>query len=153
MAVSYRSLSLPGAQKLLNAALRAANYTQLTPIAICIVDRLGLQICAATMDGAAHQSTYAALERAVAAVQFKTSTIHLFHMLAEGLLTPRGTILPTPTAFLRAGGGVLVIDSESGVTLGGLGIAGQASQDNHDLARTALATMLSPEDLTFKRWV
>jgi len=128
---------------LLDEARKDCESEQLKPVAICIVDARGDELCAVRMGGATQLNVKAAFNKANTAVLYKRNTIE-FHHKWDGdswvptdenwsVLDVLSAQTSNPDHLCTWGGGALVI-SPDGHILGAVAISGRTQEQDHELA-------------------
>lgn len=136
-------LDLEDALEIQQHILKLAANDGLKPVAICIVDATGTQLCAVKMDGATTPSIKTAHAKAVTAILFQHDTIEFCHT------KPNGTWHPDPHGwdesdilaamkvnpiFCHWAGGVLIRSPHDGSILGAVGVSNRSELEDHELA-------------------
>jgi uncharacterized protein GlcG (DUF336 family) len=145
---TIRTLGLSEAMQILDFLLETATADGLKPVAICVVDASGVQLCAATMDGTKSPSIKTAHDKAVTAVNFQRNTIEFCYVEQDGTWVPADDVVggdgwsQTDIAaaakindiFVPWGGGALILSPHDGSILGAVGVSNRTEQEDHELA-------------------
>lgn len=146
---TVRTLGLSEAMQILDYLLERASGDGLKPVAICIVDTNGVQLCAATMDGTKTPSIKTAHDKAVTAVNFERDTIGFCYFQdADGTWVPAEDVAGSNgwsqtdiaaaakinNVFVPWGGGALILSPHDGSILGAVGVSNRTEQEDHELA-------------------
>lgn len=102
----------------------------LKPVAICIVDAHGDQLCAVRMDGTKTPSIKTAHDKAVTAVLFERNTAQFTQWSAFDL----ANAMKINSVFCGWGGGVLILSPHDGSILGAVGVSNRTPEQDDELA-------------------
>lgn len=133
------SITLEGALKLVNEALRRAKEMNLS-VAVAVVDESCLMKAQARMDGTTIFASEIALNKARTAAGFKTDTKRIWEVMVTE--PPVLVGLPNLPGVAAYGGGVALI--AAGECVGAIGVSGASSANDLILAEHA-ATSLAVE--------
>ena len=128
------TIPLAKGQKAIQALFDVAGQDGKPPLAVAVVDRHGDLICFARMDGAPVRTSLLAPNKAYTAARSERDTADLLKMIQDRRIDvaffgdPRYCGLP---------GGLVVKDS-AGLTVGGIGVSGRSSEEDHELGLIAL---------------
>jgi glc operon protein GlcG len=127
------TIPLAKAEAALKAVFEAAARGGKAPIAVAIVDRHGDLILFARMDGAPVRTSTLAPNKAYTAARMERNTADILKMIQDRRIDiaffgdPRYCGLP---------GGLVVKEGDR--TLGGIGVSGLSSEEDHELGLIAL---------------
>jgi uncharacterized protein GlcG (DUF336 family) len=135
--VTIQAVSIDTAMALIEAARAKASEIGV-PMAIAIVDPLGVLKAFARMDGVNSAATVEIVQKkAYTAASFRNPT----HGIAEGVAdnVPRAVSLVTLESFILLPGGYPIPDGDA--VVGGIGVGGGAPEQDMEVAEAALAAL------------
>jgi uncharacterized protein GlcG (DUF336 family)/uncharacterized RmlC-like cupin family protein len=143
------SLTLGGAQQIMDAAVQKARALRAPGAAIAIVDSGGHTLLVLRLDGTFAAGTDISAGKARTAVHFKRATRQIEDTINQGRVAM--TTLPGATSFVPLQGGVpLIVD---GAVIGGIGVSGAASaQQDEEIALAGAAALSQPTGSTAIRF-
>jgi glc operon protein GlcG len=127
------TIPLAKAEAGIKAMCEAAGRDGKAPIAVAIVDRHGDLICFARMDGAAVRTSTLAPNKAYTAARMERDTADILKSIRD-----RGTDIAFygDARYCALPGGLVV--KVGGQTVGGIGVSGRSSEEDHELGLVAL---------------
>jgi uncharacterized protein GlcG (DUF336 family) len=126
------ALPLAEAERLAKAALTSARAKDLNPMSVAVIDASGHLKFAAREDGAGLAGVDIALGKARAALTFGCTSKQIADALAGNPLASASVLATLQGRVVLLAGGVLITD-ETGATIGAIGAAGDAP-DNDEAA-------------------
>jgi glc operon protein GlcG len=131
-------LSLDQVQRAMTAMLEKATQQPNQPVAIAIVDDVGNLISYARMDRCRAIPQRMAVRKAYTAALSGQDTL----AYAERMKSQGRTVAEMGDPNLAAvQGGLVVLHTETGVIMGGIGVSGLTAQEDEDIARLGLRTL------------
>lgn len=135
--VAVPTLTLPGAQRVLNASLTAADELAVA-VCVAVTDRSGHLLAFARMDGAALLSVSIAQDKAYTVAAFGGLATHeWFGMIKDEPALLRG-IVKTDRLIVFAGG---VPVRSGGVLAGAVGVSGGSAEQDRAIAEAGAAAV------------
>jgi uncharacterized protein GlcG (DUF336 family) len=128
--VEKRSVTLAGAQVVVNAALAEAEERDVS-VVIAVVDDGGNVVLLARMDGAAYQNPSVATDKAYTAAGYKRTTKEFYDFVKDDPQLTLGVPLAVPRMAIFGGGVPLAIDE---VVIGAVGVSGSGWQTDEAIA-------------------
>jgi uncharacterized protein GlcG (DUF336 family) len=129
-------LDLTEAQNIVNAVLAKAQEAPEKPIAVAVADRDGNLVAFARMDNCSPLPRNIAVAKAYTAGVMGNDTGQIAERMRKNNI--KGSDLGDPRLVFVQGG--VVIKSDDGIILGGIGVSGLAAQEDEELAIIGLAT-------------
>lgn len=139
--VTTQTIGLKMAMELLQHILDKASNDGLRPVAICVVDAFGRQLCAATMDGASAPATKTAHDKAVTAINFQRNTAEFGERWDANDVA---NAMKINEVFVSWGGGYAIRLSDGETIVGAVGVSGRSAEEDHELASQAPASWFVP---------
>ena len=133
--ISMNSLSLAGAQRILNAAIAAAEAGDLR-MCITVADPSGEPIIAVRMDGAPRLSAEIARNKAWTVASFGGMPTHVWWPAIENEPALVHGITHTPRLTIFGGGVPVTID---GQLVGAIGVSGGSADQDREVAQAGAA--------------
>lgn len=135
--VSYEAISLASAQAAITAGIEAAAAMTI-PMAIVIVDKAGITVASARMDGASPLTAEIAYKKAwtSAVTGAPTSGVHQFISTDPAALL----CMPHATHFTTVGGGI-PIQKDPMVIVGAVGVSGATAELDTKVAEAMIAAL------------
>ena len=130
-------LDLVEAQNIVNAVLAKAQESPERPIAVAVADRDGNLIAFARMDNCAPLPRNIAVAKAYTAGVMGNDTGQIAERMQKNNI--KGSDLGDSRLVFVQGG--VVIKTDDGIILGGIGVSGLAAQEDEELAIIGLATL------------
>ncbi len=131
-------LTLLKAERLAKAALASAREKALNPMSVAVIDGSGNLKVALREDGAGLSGVDIALGKARAALTFGCTSQQIAAALAGNPLAGSSVLAVLQGRVVLLGGGVLVQD-ENGATIGAIGAAGDAPDNDEAIVLAATA--------------
>ena len=132
-------LSLPDVRRAMNAMLYKATQEAGRPVSIAIVDDSGNLLNYARMDGCrANPQTFAVRKAYTAAMSGRDSGAYADTLKSQGRSV---TDMGNPN-LVAAQGAVVILHPTTRAVLGAIGVSGLTSQEDEDLARLGVTTLL-----------
>jgi len=127
------TIPLAKAEAGLKAVFDVAAKDGKPPIAVAIVDRHGDLICFARMDGAPVRASMLAANKAYTSARMERDTADILKMIQERKID---VAFFGDARYCGLPGGLVV--KVGGQTVGGIGVSGRSSEEDHELGQIAL---------------